>query len=189
MKKIFQLLLVLCLPVAAHAQYFELTSDGFVNASDPSKKYVVLEFPDNDQKQAYDKVDQYFQSVTERSYDVVRVPNDRISATATDKIEALAGIFKRPYDTQYTLTIRFKDGRIRIDAPSIDQMSAEDGKLRLYPTEPQKGVDAYFIFGKDGKVKNNPGKENLEEFFNDFVNEIIAVFKTSDGQDDDDDDW
>ena len=68
-------------------------------------------------------------------------------------------------------------------------MSAEDGKLRLYPTEPQKGVDAYFIFGKDGKVKNNLGKENLEEFFNDFVNEIIAVFKTSDGQDDDDDDW
>ena len=38
-------------------------------------------------------------------------------------------------------------------------------------------------------MKNNPGKENLEEFFNDFVNEIIAVFKTSDGQDDDDDDW
>lgn len=189
MKKIFQLLLVLCLPVAAHAQYFELTPDGFVNASDPSKKYVVLEFPDNDQKQAYDKVDQYFQSVTGKTYDVVRVPNDRISATATEKIEALAGIFKRPYDTQYTLTIRFKDGRIRIDAPSIDQMSAEDGKLRLYPTEPQKGVDAYFIFGKDDKVKNNPGKENLEEFFNDFVNEIIAVFKTSDGQDDDDDDW
>ena len=108
MKKIFQLLLVLCLPVAAHAQYFELTPDGFVNASDPSKKYVVLEFPDNDQKQAYDKVDQYFQSVTGKTYDVVRVPNDRISATATEKIEALAGIFKRPYDTQYTLTIRSK---------------------------------------------------------------------------------
>lgn len=117
MKKIFQLLLVLCLPAAAHAQYFELTPDGFVNASDPSKKYVVLEFPGNDQKQAYDKVDQYFQSVTGKSYDVVRVPNDRISATATDKIEALAGIFKRPYDTQYTLTIRFKDGRIRIVPP------------------------------------------------------------------------
>lgn len=187
MKKILQLLLVLCLPAAAHAQYFELTPDGFVNASDPSKKYVVLEFPDNNQKQAYDKVDQYFQSVTGKTYDVVRVPNDRISATATTPITAQAGIFPRPYDTQYTLTIRFKDGRIRIDGPSIDQMSAEDGKLRLYPTEPQKGVDGYFIFGKDGKVKNNPGKENLEQFFNDFVNEIIVVFKTTDTSDDDDD--
>ena len=48
-------------------------------------------------------------------------------------------------------------------------------------------MDGYFIFGKDGKVKNNPGKENLEQFFNDFVNEIIVVFKTTDTSDDDDD--
>ena len=189
MKKIFQLFVLFCLPMVAHAQYFQLTPDGFVSASDPSKKYIVLDFPDNTQKEAFDKVARHLQATAGDAYDLVQVPDERIVASGTAQIEALAGIFKQPYDMKYTLTIRFRDDRIRIDGPKIDEMYIKKDNIRLYPTEPQKGVNAYFIFTKDGKVKNNAGKENLEKFFNDFINEVVAAFKASDGNDADDDDW
>lgn len=188
MRKIFRLLLLLCLPMAAQAQYFQLSPEGFVSVSDPTKKYIVLDFPDNTQQQAFEKVHRQLQAEAGDAYDLVLLPQERITATGTAQIDARAGIFPHPYQMKYTLVIRFKDGRIRIDSPRIDDMYSEKDDIRLYATLPQKGVNAYFIYDKDGEVKNKLGKENLEKFFNEFVNRVIAAFKASDG-DDDDDDW
>lgn len=189
MKHFLYSLLLLCLPMIAQAQYFQLTPEGFVNAGDPAKKYIVLDFPDNTQQQAFDRVTRQLQAEAGDAYDLVLVPSERITANGSAKIDAKAGVFPRPYDMKYTLIIRFKDGRIRIDGPTIDELYSEKENIRLYATVPQKGVNAYFIYGKDGEVKNKLGKENLEKFFNEFVNRVIAAFKTNDGLDDDDDDW
>lgn len=185
MRKFFYSLIVLCLPMIASAQYFELTPAGFVSASDNSKKYIVLDFPGYSQQQLFDKIATFLQD--NPNYDIALMPDDgRILISSSTKIEALAGVFKRRYDTKYMIGLRFKDDRLRIDGPIVEVMTSDDN-IKLYTSMPQDGVDAYFVFTKDKKVKNAIGKENLETFFNAFANSIVGAIKASDGNDDDDD--
>lgn len=185
MKKIFYSLIALCLPMIASAQYFELAPVGFVSASDNSKKYIVLDFPGYSQQQLFDKIAAYLQ--TNPSYDVALMPDDsRILISGATQTEALAGVFKRFYTTKYMIGLRFKDDRLRIDGPVVEEMVSKDG-IKLYTSQPQDGVDAYFVFSKDGKVKNAAAKTNLETFFNAFANNVVGAIKASDGNEDDDD--
>ncbi len=187
MKKFLYSLIILCLPMIASAQYFELTPTGFVSASDNSKKYIVLDFPGYSQQQLFDKIAAYLQ--TNPTYDVALMPEEgRILISGSTQIEALAGVFKRLYTTKYMIGLRFKDDRLRIDGPVVEEMVSKDG-IKLYTSLPQDGVDAYFVFAKDKKIKNAAGKDNLETFFNAFANNVIGAIKASDGNQDDDDDW
>lgn len=172
--------------MVASAQYFELAPAGFVSASDNSKKYIVLDFPGYSEQQLFDKMASFLQA--NPTYDVALMPDDgRILVSGATEIDALAGVFKRAYTTKYMVGLRFKDNRLRIDGPVVEDMTSKDG-IKLYTSLPQDGVDAYFVFAKDNKVKNAIGKENLEKFFNAFANNVIGAIKASDG-DDDDDDW
>ena len=191
MKKITSLLAVLCIALTAHAQqYFTITPQGIVSTADPAKKYVVIEFPGLTQEQLYDYVDQYIRTAYPLSESIEPSPKERISFTTNTTVEALAGLFKRPYNLNYTLTVQFKEGRIRVNAPVINDIVSDalGETTRLYLTVPDKDKDGYFLFSKDGKVKNAPGKENLEAFFTHTVTGLMTTIKNTQ-ETDDDDDW
>ncbi len=185
MKKILFLLL-LCFPVFSNAQFL-LTPKGFISSEDQTKDFVVYNFEGKSQKELFTKVLSFATSTYNSPKDVIsKVENEMITLTGfqPDKI-GFGGIIKMTYDLNYTLVIKIKDGKIRLDAPTFDCKSFNGDKInRLTLDESNGGLGSEVkvgIFKKTGKVSRDAAKEGLEKFFNALAENIKASIISKSG--------
>lgn len=170
-KKLAFLLILITTSIFSFSQTnkFILTEGGFKNDSDQTKDYIVLEFPGKSQADLFKSVLIFANSSFVSPKDVIsKVDNESITINGFAK-NAVRRTNSHVFDLNYTLNIMFKDGKIRIAAPSIN-------KISTYTTKEQEmylqgGTDAfagsYFsIFNKKGEVKLEKAKEDLETYFN-----------------------
>lgn len=82
----------------------------------------------------------------------------------------------------YTLAIQIKDGKLKINNPSINSMrsSIAEGSFRLFFYK--KGASALMgnelnIFNKKGQLKRESAKIALELYFNKLTSDIIRQAK------------
>lgn len=179
MKKI----LFLCCSLAyicANAQ-FTLTSEGW--ATEEGKSFYVVEIPGSKQE-LFDKAKTCLTLL-------YNSPKDVLSFSAPDVV-SISGFTDAPYfkqmgvkypiETFYTMTIRFKEGRIRFDAPNINNLEVYN-KSKRFPIYLGKGggmgiSDMGYIFKKDGKVRYKDAQRTIEEYFNNLVNTIASKIQT-----------
>ncbi len=190
MKKYIFSFFLFCVAIQVNAQYFELTPNGFVNAKDPEMDYVVIDLEGKSQQQIFDGVNQSLHTIFVDPKSVLSpVPNDMITVNAIAEIVASMNLgAKAEFDVNYTLVFRFKDGRLRVDAPSLQKMVNYDYKntpeLYLLPPGGFKADGGRFsIFAKNGKLKNELGKQNLEDYFNNLIDSVVNNFSNPKDQD------
>lgn len=176
MKKILLSLLICLFCTIANAQ-FKLSINGFVDSNDVSKDYIVYEIKEKNQERLYTDVLKFINTSFKSPKDVineVQAEMITISGFQPEKIGIgkIMGMYAGVYDLRYNITIRFKDGKIRIDAPTFECTSFSSGKTsRLVLQGSNGGFGSEVktgLFKKNGKPAREEAIEALELFFNNF---------------------
>ncbi len=80
---------------------------------------------------------------------------------------------KQYISLNYTIAIKIKDGKVRIDIPSLNKIG-DDMPL----TGSRNGTSG--IFKKDGKVRFATAKEGIETYINNLVKTLIKGINNND---------
>lgn len=183
MKKVLLFVLGYALPLIASAQSFTLTPDGFRNAEDESKDYIVVQI-DGTQEELFNKAKTAVTSIFSSPKDVLSFNEpDIIVATGISsgdlqyKMMGMVTFF----DVPYRLQMQFKEGRIRIDAPAASKGIVNGGRGEMFFG---RGGGLAYIFKKDGKLRLEKQKKQLEDYFNGLVANIISKIEKGAAQED-----
>lgn len=174
MKKLLFCALFSWAATAAQAQ-FTLTPSGLVNET--GKEFVIYDHAGKSQAELYASVHMYLNSLFVSPKDVLSlVENNSISINGvTNDIFRPKSIndLTPTFTMNYTITLYFKDGKIRVDNPSINHMYVTDQPAKEY----------YGVFTSKGKLKHEKTKASIEKFFNDFIaniNQAVTDNKATD---------
>lgn len=198
MKK-FLFILIAVLSAASASAQFKLTSRGFVNATDPSKNYIVLPAPEMSQNELFNLVIGYLEE--KFNHGCCRIDNVgdgvlRFSMACNTRNEhtvasqykpAIGGNFnsadKRAFVQNFSMTFRFKDEKIRVDNPELYGFVLLIGKKYYYgsiynPTM-QKNRN---LFRSDGAPYKKQADviAGLENYFNSIVSNILSNSEDND---------
>lgn len=186
MKKLL-ISLLFVLSITVNSQSFILTDIGFRDADNPENDYIVFDNLDGDQSTLYTNLLVKINSVYVSPKDVVSaVPDKSISINGIEKESITFNSFNK-YDLNYTVTFLFKDGKIRVNAPNLNNISGVFGNITNVKTLNLKGggnswASSKSIFNKKGELKEKKQKQELEIFFNGLIDKIIS--SNADGKSD-----
>jgi len=186
MKKLLVLnTLMLCSVCSFSQNYFTLGESGLFPSANKDAKYIVID-KEGTQTELFNTIKSFVNNFFVSPKDVIsEVNNDMITinGVSTKDIVAKKGFGYVDIKMNYTIVFHFKDGKIRIDVPSINSMTGESRTLggqlgSLYVLTYTKSDhidgsrDRIIIFDK-GKVKNQYAKDNIEQFFNNFIDKAL----------------
>lgn len=183
MKWFIYLLLVVPLSLGAQ-EYFELTPTGFVSATDQKKSFVVLEVPELKQEDIYNRTLHYLHKIYKSPKDVISSVESTVITINGIQPKGIRRNKMHVFDMNYTISIDFKDGKIKMDSPSF--------KLTAYVTQPQELLlvsgnsldgSTLGIYSPQLKLKSKLAKSDLETFFNTFLSSLrdsLVQAKTDD---------
>lgn len=189
MKKLLSLLIA-SLSISANAQNadFILTHEGFRDKADNSKDYIVIDTPGS-------QTNLYSRAKTNISA-MYRSPKDVLSEAAPEMITITGysdntifrksiGVMVVSYEMNYTINLRFKDDKIRIDAPFFELYNnSGDKKANLFLVgTPNLGLGAEttnYIYNKKGELREKWALVQLENFFNSFIRDLINSLESGD---------
>ena len=166
---------------------FEITPNGTFRTKDGSD-YVVVSFDGKKTEELYNMVKNNIMSFYKSPQNVLSENDGQIISIRAITVVAKKTItmLPREFDSYYNLVFRFKDGKVRVDIPTIDNnMSDSAGMLMSYniPTFQSYCKD---LFDKKGIVK--PKKEDRKEFtensINSIINELLGLTKSNKKTDD-----
>ena len=180
MKKAYLSFFLLCAALMINAQEsvkFSLRPDGSFLSED-GKSYTVVEYEGKTAQELYSLIKSNIITLF-NSPKTVLSENEPINLSIRALSEDLYKTYKAgggfvTYKVYYNLVFHFKDGRIRVDAPTVDR------NLEVYATGiplPKTFVslvDGWF--DKNGKAKSNRVKyiENVENNINYPINYLLG---------------
>ena len=74
----------------------------------------------------------------------------------------------------YTIAILFKDNKLRVNIPNVNSIWLEDNKIYLQGNNFGAPSNAPNVFNNKQKLTNPILKKSLEDFFNNFIKEIVT---------------
>lgn len=185
MKKILLLMVAACLSLNSFAQnYFTLTENGMTPTEASDKKFVVIEKEGQTQLELFNAIKAFATQLYVSPKDVISESGTEIitlNGISTKDVTCKKGLGVLNVKMNYTIVFQIKDGKIRIDAPSINSMTSESRTLggtlgSLYQICLSKnemlngGYERIVIFDK--KIKQQT-KDEIESFFNTLINSAI----------------
>ena len=183
MKKIILLLALCFIATNVKAQFFELTSNGFINSEDHSKDYVVFNFEGEKQQELFNYVLQALgKTFVSPKNKISPVEYTQISANVIIEnvtYRKIAGM-RLEFDMFFNIIFEFKDEKIRINAPQILDIVQEGGKVHMYLTKAERPdviLAHKALFYNNGKVNEPKHKERIEMSTNAFISNIIERIK------------
>lgn len=179
MKKV--LFLLLMLPTFAFSQ-FKLTPDGF--RTNNNEEFYVVNFDSISAPEIYKRVKaQLYTSFKNPDIASNSIENELINLHgATDDIKIkssrVGAIGKFNTTVDYNIIFKFKDGKLRIDAPILGEMyfiNFQNKKDYVYVSGAPFG--SISLFNKKGKVNNEDNVKTVETYFNKQINDVINAVK------------
>ena len=177
MKKVL-LLIMSCVPFLGYSQFI-LTKDGMVDEKDPSKNYLIYNYEGKTANELYISVITALTNYYVSAKDAIsKVEGKIISINGIESGGICYGNFmggcNRRFDLIYTISIDFKDNKIRINSPLVAKSKGDSFNNNTYSLVGGGGLfGTYSTFNKDGKLKDESSKNSIEKFFNTLVNAII----------------
>lgn len=185
MKKIISLMVAL-MPIIAFAQKFDMNADGWFNADDPSKNFIVVEVPGT-------KAELFAKAKT-AAVSMWNSPKDVLSYNEPDIIiingyNSGSVYIKRMgmilvYEFPYRIQLQFKDGKVRIDAPGVEKGTYNKGTLYFSGGKNNAWTGEAYIFDENGKLKMKDQKEQLVRAMNELIYCLVEKIKNGASQED-----
>ena len=181
MKTFYILTILFSLSASAQAPKFELTPQGFVNASDQEQNYLVIESPELDQAQVYKKALKYLHTLYSNPDEALSViENEQITVDgyAPNSVHRNG---MHVFDMDYNYILKFKDGKLRIDAPvfNLTAFTGQKQTLHLVWTKFSLNGSDLGIYGRKDKLKSERAKEDLENHFNTIVSGLFKAINSA----------
>ena len=193
MKRLITLFILLCIARVSFGQYFTLTPQGFLSAD--QKEYVVIDMPGIKQPDLYKKVFSALTTIYNNPKEALSVvdgesitisgyeKNAIISKWRGSPIHISKSTYK--YDLEYSLSILFKDDKIRFNRPSFTCKRWYEGGYRqgwesgwsTLPIVKGKKQNAG-IFDLQGQVISQEAYDGLNTYFNDLLQLIVEKSKS-----------
>ena len=186
MKKTSLALIVLLAGYLTANAQFTLERTGLVNTDKPEQDYIVLEFEGKTQQELYQAVNVYLHSLYVNPQHVLStMENQAITVNGISEDAIDISLKKKPilYDIKYTISIAFKDDRIRINTPHIIEMSIWSLSNTKYEFHVE-GLGYPFyngVYNKRGEVMNETAKKSIPDFFNRYVAKLVAAVNEDSG--------
>lgn len=181
MRKI--LLFILALHSLSVFAQFKLTLNGFISENDSSKSYIVYDFEGMDVNTLYKKTISSINTMYVSSDNVVNeAPGESININARKTgICQIKYIMKYNYDAKYNVIIRFKDGKIRFDAPIIRELyyqyDAVSTKNNLLFECGKNSTSGLRLYDKNCEPRYPEAIVDIENYFNSLIGQIIYSIK------------
>ena len=176
MRKIL-LSLIALLPLLGAAQSFTLTPDGFVNTDEPEKTYIVVEM-EGTQAELFNRAKTAISSMWNSPKDVLSFSEPDI--IIVNGYSANAAHFKKwgrnnVWGMSYRIQVLFKEGRIRIDAPTIGSLEYLSGQGTMYigPGDNSTSSHTVYAYETNGKARYPDFNSNIEAYFNGLTSTFI----------------
>jgi len=180
--------LFVIMTLCVNAQTFELTAHGFVDSLNMQNDYIVVPFEGSSQTEIFNlalsAVGKHFVS-----------PKDRISKVEYSQLNINGTIpnvtnlnrmgMKLYFDLYFNLIFEFKDGRMKINGPIINDIVRDapfGDKHHMFLTASERGsaISGHkALFKNNGKVNEKKHKENIERAMNSFICLIVAEMKNA----------
>jgi uncharacterized protein YxeA len=190
MKKVLATIIAL-LPLMSWGQSFILSPYGYLNAEDQATPYIVIPMEGTKAE--------LFQKAKTALTAIYKSPKDVLSYNEPDII-TINGYTNSVYEKRmgvtanwgihYTIQILFKDGKIRINAPdAFEGEPLGKNRVNLYLKPGKAGFmeSSYYVFDKDGHVKKDKIKKQVEDYFNGIISDLVTKMKN--GAASVDEDW
>ena len=169
MKKIIMLLcglLAICID-NVYGQ-LTLTPDGLT--IDDGGDYIVLDFSDKSKEQLFDNAHLFAGSNFVSPQDVISVSGkEQITLNGVVSNIEWKNIMVQHCSVNFTITMLFKDGKIRINIPTINSIHTSGAELYIVQSTVLL-TDG--IFKKNGKLYSAKTKSGIEDFFNGFIKDL-----------------
>lgn len=183
MKALYTLFTIVCLSQFSYAQYFTLTSNGFVSSKDKTD-YIVIDKPNTKKNELYRNVLSALSSMYKDPKEVLSLAENESITINGYEPKSLAVKQKRnylqigkstiEYDLSYSITMLFKDDKIRINRPSFEarKWNSTTGYYEyLVLNETNKNKNS--IYNKKNEVDYPDAITGLENNFNKLIQEIL----------------
>lgn len=195
MRKIVTILTLLLFSQLSFAQYFTLTPKGFLSESE--SEYIVIDVPNSTQADLYKSVLNALSIMYNDPKEVLSlVEGESITLNAyepevityKDKVSPLQiGKTTYKYDLSYSISMLFKDGKIRFNRPTFEcRRWYENGYKGGWTSgwtylHLVKGKDAKSaIFDKNGEIISQEAYDGLNNHLNSLIKEIVEKSKNVD---------
>ncbi|WP_231489862.1 DUF4468 domain-containing protein [Pedobacter sp. Leaf170] len=161
MKKTILILMLSVVCTSAFSQSFKLTPNGFVNAADTTKNYVVIDVPNKKQTDLYKSSLLYFSKLYVSPKEVMTlIENQSIILNGVEKQAVkMKVLYLNPsWDINHTSNYEFKDDKVKVNF-NINKISTYTGDIFREKTMRD-------FFNKRGEVKDEKAIKSIEEYFN-----------------------
>lgn len=186
--KLYIFLLLFLYSIYVNSQIFTLTNKGFFDSDNIENDYVVIDSLSKSQSQLYSDILVNINSMYSSPKDVISYVTDKSITINAISLKSITFNSFYKYDLNYTITFLFKDGKIRINSPTINYISGTFGSidnvkiLNLTGGGSSWGSESA-IFNNKGELKGKKQKKELEIFFDTLISKILLATKN------DKDDW
>ncbi len=164
MKKILLLALILFSSLT-FAQKLKVTPNGLKDSENSEKSFVVIPVEGKTAKQLYDETVKYINKNYKSAEDVIKGKTEgeylKFVTYAPKFISVKNGWDKIPFNAKFTIELNFKDGKVKYEIIELEMYN--DAKYNLSFTG--SGL-SFFIYNKNGELKKEDAKNNIEEYFN-----------------------
>lgn len=185
MKHILLILLLALCSLATSAQkldVFRIQTDGSLKIESTNKNFIVVEYPGKTAEELRTKI---INNVTKVFKDPKRVMSTSEDVVTVRGFESGVTVYKdamwgnKTWNIDYTITFQFKDGKIRVDVPSVEIVNQYGSRDYLSDIVRKLLVDS------DGKFKQKrlENIKNLEY----KINSIFIIILTCDEKKDSED--
>lgn len=165
----FVFLVGLLLTVVHNVQaQFILTPNGL--KCEDNSDYIILTFEGKQQEELFNSVHLFAGSKFVSPHDVISVSGkEQITLNGVVSTIPWRNPVSKQCSVNFTITFMFKDGRIRINTPSINRIYTSGMEISLVQAVP---LITDGVFKKNGSVYSLGTKEGIEIFFNTLVENV-----------------
>ena len=156
---------------------------GGLNFAETDNDYIVYDFPGMNKQELYNKALTYFSSHSTSPKDVISQTNNEMLTINAVAGGAVSRTNTHVFDLDYTLSVRVKDGRLRVDLPTVNNIvSTQFGKVQVINICSGKALngDYFGIYNQLGKLKLERSKNDLEQFFNNEIAQLVDAVENTD---------
>jgi hypothetical protein len=163
---------------SAFGQKLTVTPNGLRDSSDNEKTFVVLETGDMTAKQLYDNSIKYITENYKNPKEVIKGQTEseylKFDTYVSEFLRYNNSGVKIPIQANYTVELRFKDGKVRYEVISLD-MTAKSSNYRVLFSGGL--LEGYIIYKNNGKLFKEETKEDIENYFNAEIERLTKFIK------------
>ncbi len=188
MKKILPVIILIFTSIFSYAQQMELSLSGFVDKSDNTKNFVVIDIPNTTKEVLYNRAKKYINTIYNNpDFVSSQIENEQIVIDAIES-EGKMVIFRLSgnniWSLNYKYELLFKDNKVKF-SPSFKYLTNPDDAVKINLVGFGVMGDATGIYNKKGKVLREKAKVNIDNSVNDFIKELTEKLVNANSKDSD----